>query len=111
MNCVSCDIVIYACTASGLCFFPGIFLSSRVTGACPVTTDFIMRVNVRTTTTTTTITGIQSIRDQIAVLRVLLIYQHAGVKSESNQSQRVKVRTRSATNNLVVLVQQKVAPF
>ena len=35
-----------------LCFFPGVFLSSKVTGACPVTTDLIMRVNVRTTTTT-----------------------------------------------------------
>ena len=30
----------------------GVFLSSRVTGACPVTTDLIMRVNVRTTTPT-----------------------------------------------------------
>ena len=30
-------------------FFPGVFLSSRVTGACPVTTDLNMRVNVRTT--------------------------------------------------------------
>ena len=44
--------VIYACTTFGLCVFvPGVFLSSRVTGACPVTTDLIMRVNVRTTTT------------------------------------------------------------
>ena len=34
-----------------LCFFPEVFLSSRVTGACPVTTDLIMRVDVRTTTT------------------------------------------------------------
>ena len=34
-----------------LCAFPGVFLSSRVTGACPVITDLIMRVNVRTTTT------------------------------------------------------------
>ena len=51
MNCV-CDICVYHL---GLCvFFPGVFLSSRVTGACPVTTDLIMRVNVRTTTTTTT---------------------------------------------------------
>ena len=51
MNCVSCDICVYLL---GLCvFFPGVFLSSRVTGACPVTTDLIMRVNVRTTTTTT----------------------------------------------------------
>ena len=49
MNCVSCDICVYHL---GLCvFFPGVFLSSRVTGACPVTTDVIMRVNVRTTTT------------------------------------------------------------
>ena len=52
MNCVSCDIYVYHL---GLCVcFPGVFLSSRVTGACPVTTDLIMRVNVRTTTTTTT---------------------------------------------------------
>ena len=43
--------VIYARTTFGLCFFPGVFLSSRVSGACPVTTDLIMRVNVRTTTT------------------------------------------------------------
>ena len=48
MGCVSCDICVYHL---GLCvFFPGVFLSSRVTGACPVTTDLIMRVNVRTTT-------------------------------------------------------------
>ena len=34
-----------------LCFFPRVFLSSRVTGGCPMTTDLIMRVtnNVRTT--------------------------------------------------------------
>ena len=48
MNCVSCDICVYHL---GLCvFFPGVFLISRVSGACPVTTDFIMRVNVRRTT-------------------------------------------------------------
>ena len=34
-------------------FFPGVFLHLGVTGACPVTTDLIMRVNVRTTTSTT----------------------------------------------------------
>ena len=34
------------------CFFPGVFFSSRVNGACPVTTVLIMRVNARTTTTT-----------------------------------------------------------
>ena len=32
-----------------LCLLPGVFLSSSVSGACPVTTDLIMRVNVRTT--------------------------------------------------------------
>ena len=34
-----------------LCFFPGVFLSSRVLRACPVTEDLIMRVSVRTSTT------------------------------------------------------------
>ena len=47
--------VIYACTTFDLFVcFPGVFLSSRVTGACPVTTDLIMRVNAKTTTTTST---------------------------------------------------------
>ena len=52
MDCVSCDIRVYHLGL--LVFFPGVFLSSRVTGACPVTTDLIiMRVNARPTTTTT----------------------------------------------------------
>ena len=47
MNCVRCDICVYHL---GLfVFFPRVFLSSRVTGACPVTMDVITRVNVRTT--------------------------------------------------------------
>ena len=33
-----------------LCFFSGVFLSSGVTGACPVTTDLVTRVDVRTKT-------------------------------------------------------------
>ena len=43
-----------ACTTFGLfVFFPGAFLSSRVIGACPYTSDLIiMRLDVRTTTTT-----------------------------------------------------------
>ena len=45
--------MIYACTTLGCLCFPEVFLSSRVTETCPVTTDLIMRVNVRTTTTTT----------------------------------------------------------
>ena len=50
MNCVSCDICV--CHFCFDCvFFPGVFLYSRVTGACPVTTDLTMRVNVRITTT------------------------------------------------------------
>ena len=48
-NCVSCDICVYHLRL--FVFFPGVFLSSRATGACPVTMDMIMRVNVRTTTT------------------------------------------------------------
>ena len=51
MNCVSCNICV--CHLGLFVFFPRVFLSSRVTGACPVTTDFILRVNVRATTTTT----------------------------------------------------------
>ena len=49
MKRVSCDLCVYHL---GLfVFYPRVFLSSRVTGACPVTTDLIMRVNVITTTT------------------------------------------------------------
>ena len=51
MNCVSCDIYMRVPPLVCLCLFPGVFLSSRVTGVYPVTTDLIMRVNVRTTTT------------------------------------------------------------
>ncbi len=50
MNCVSCDLCVYHL---GLfVFFPTVFLCSRVTGTSPVTADWIVRVNVRTTTTT-----------------------------------------------------------
>ena len=52
MNCVSYDICVYNFWLC-LCFFSGVLLNSRVTAACPVTTDLIMRVNVRTTTTKT----------------------------------------------------------
>ena len=76
MNCVSSDVRVYHL---GLfVFFPRIFLSSRVTGACPVTTDFIMRGNVRTTTTTTT-------------------------TSKFKISPRVGVRTQASTLTLLVL--------
>ena len=44
MNCVSCDICLYH--VGLFVFFPRVFLSSRVTGACPVTTDLIMQDNV-----------------------------------------------------------------
>ena len=51
MNGIRCDIYVYHL---GLCmFFPGVFLSSKMTE--PVTTDLIMRVRVRSTTTTTNI--------------------------------------------------------
>ena len=47
--------MIYTCTTFGSCcshFFRGVFFHyySRVTGACPVTMDLIVRVNVTTTT-------------------------------------------------------------
>ena len=47
MNCVRCDIYMRVPPLVCLCFFPGVFLSSRMNGACPVTTDLIMRANVR----------------------------------------------------------------
>ena len=34
------------------CVFPGVFLSSRVSIACPVAMNFIMQVHVKATTTT-----------------------------------------------------------
>ena len=49
MNCASCDICVYHLRLF-FCFLSGVFLGSRVTGACPVTTDLFKRVNVRTTT-------------------------------------------------------------
>ena len=55
MNGVSCDIPVCVYHLGLFVFFPGVFLSSRMTGACSWTTDLIMRVNVRTTTTTTLI--------------------------------------------------------
>ena len=49
MNCISCDICVYHLWF--ILFFPlgCFFLSSRSTGACPVTTDLIMPINMRTT--------------------------------------------------------------
>ena len=50
MKCVSSCICVYHL---GLfVFFLGVSPSSRVTGACPVTTDLMMRVTVRTAATT-----------------------------------------------------------
>ena len=40
MNCVSCHICVYRLWLVGVI---GVFLSSRVTGSCPVTTDLIRR--------------------------------------------------------------------
>ena len=42
--------MICACTSFGLLvIFPGVFYRYRMTRACPVTTDLILRVDVRTT--------------------------------------------------------------
>ena len=78
MNCVSCDICVYH---FGLCvFFPGVFLSSRVTGACPVTTDLIMRVNVRTTTTILNTYKKLTVRRQMFIL-----LSKYGIRARSTQ--------------------------
>ena len=66
MNCVSGDICVYHLGLFRV--FPGVFLSTRVTGACPVTTDLIMQVNVRTTTTTPTSTTIGTNRHSQAFI-------------------------------------------
>ena len=50
MHCISYDTPgMHGPLLGCMCFFHGAFLHSRVTGACPVTTDLIMRVHVRTT--------------------------------------------------------------
>ena len=50
--CVSCDICVYQYHLWFVCVLSLGYLSAhRVTAACPVTTDLIMRVNVRMTTT------------------------------------------------------------
>ena len=74
MNCVSCDICACVYHLGLLVFFPGVFLSSRVNGACPVTTDLVMRVNVRTaaTTTTTAYTAVPGTRYDTCLLKTLL---------------------------------------
>ena len=65
MNCVSCDICVYHL---GLfVFFPRVFLRSRVTGACPVTTDLNMRGNVRTSTTHASVYNGKSRTHQLAL--------------------------------------------
>ena len=91
MNCVSCDID-YACTTFGLCCFPGVFLSSRVTGACPVTTDLIMRVNVRTTTTTTAAAAAERVVIQLHRLRTryqVCIYTSTSYQANSNEEGQI----------------------
>ena len=47
MDCGSCDICVNYTTFGLFVLFPGVFLTSRMTGVCPVTTDLIMRVNVK----------------------------------------------------------------
>ena len=81
-----------------LYLFPGVFLSSRVTGACPVTTDILMRVNVRTTTTTT---GTNNTRHHLlAYLNIILLVltiplQPSAVTNLSVKPDYVRYRTRN----------------
>ena len=53
---------IYVSTFGLFCFFPGVFFQFRVTGAYPVTTGLIMRVNVRTTATTACVLCVLCVR-------------------------------------------------
>ena len=55
LECIFIFVISYTCTyinhfRFAYVFFPGVFFHSRVTGTCPATTDFIMRIIVRTTT-------------------------------------------------------------
>ena len=53
--CVSYQVYkVYAYQFWGV-LFPGILFHSKIAGACPVTADLILRVNVRAATTTTTV--------------------------------------------------------
>ena len=84
-------MALYACTTLGfVCvFFPGVFLHFRVTGACPVTTDLIMRVNVRatttikTTTTTTTTTTVWPLCKHLTIC-LRFIRRHFDLDSVQN---------------------------
>ena len=66
-----------------------VFLSSRASGACPVTTDLIIRVNVRTTTTTTAF---------LWVVAVLTLTRIITSKSDGHRTQ-----TRGSTVAAVTL--------
>ena len=95
MNCVSCDIWVYHL---GLfVFFRRVFLSSRVTGACPVTTDLIMRVNVRTTTTTTTQNSVVSKREVVCssqhnLTNLMLHFLHCDRPPQAFQNMKASSR-------------------
>ena len=54
MKCVSCDICV--CHLGLFVLFPRVFLSSRVTGTCPVTTDLMTVCELMYVTSTTTTT-------------------------------------------------------
>ena len=77
--------VICACTTLFLfVFFPGVFLSSGVTGACPVTTDLIMRVNVRTTTTLATRRRSRPCRFLLCTVRVCQFKVYIATTTETS---------------------------
>ena len=114
MNCASCDECVYHL---GLfVFFPGVFLSSRVTGACPVTTDLIVRVNVRTpTTTTTTTTDMNMLTLLITPCRKTCLGPRQGIdsalrKSKSQQRASYQASRKSVQHKIIVLRECRIMP-
>ena len=68
MNCVSCDICVYHL------WFVFFSLGYSLAPECPMTTDLIMRVNVRTTTTT--INSIHDLTYKICFMRLTGVFEN-----------------------------------
>ena len=96
--------VIYVCTAFSLfVIFPGVFLSSRVTGTCHVTTDLIMRYNVRTTTTTATTVEVHPFLSEASIFRACIPFVNPKTYFDKNhkaqpdeQSHGLAIKTKTA---------------
>ena len=87
MTCFSYDIYCTCTTTFGLLyFFVGVFFHSRMTGACPLTTDLIMRVDVRTTTTT------EAAADRLSQFHLVIVICHFFVLGNENGNNKMDER-------------------